>query len=54
MSYEQVKNLKSADFKRLCGVRPETCKQMVEVVGSVWLSKQRTGRPGKLSWEDQV
>lgn len=32
MSYEQVKNLKAEDFKRLCGVRPETFTQMVEVV----------------------
>lgn len=30
MTYEQVKNLKPEDFKRLCGVRPETFAQMVE------------------------
>ena len=29
MSYEQVKNLKPEDFKRLCGVQPETFTQMV-------------------------
>lgn len=54
MTYEQVKNLKPEDFKRLCGVRPETFNQMVEVVSSLWLSKKKTGRPGKLSIEDQV
>lgn len=54
MTYEQVKNLKPEDFKRLCGVRPETFNQMVEVVHYFWLSKKKTGRPGKLSWEDQV
>ena len=26
MTYEQVKNLKPGDFKRLCGVQPETFK----------------------------
>lgn len=54
MTYEQVKNLKLEDFKRLCGVRPETFNQMVEVVHSFWVSKKKTGRPGKLSLEDQV
>lgn len=29
MTYEQVKHLKPEQFKRLCGVRPETFKQMV-------------------------
>ena len=32
MTYEQVKNLKPGDFKRLCGVRRETFSHMVEVV----------------------
>jgi hypothetical protein len=32
MTYEQVKGLKPAQFKRLCGVRPETFEQMVRVV----------------------
>ena len=32
MTYEQVKNLKPEEFKRLCGVRPETFHQMLEVV----------------------
>ncbi len=54
MTYEQVKNLKPEDFKRLCGVRPETFNQMVEVVHSFWLSKKKTGRPGKLSLSAQV
>lgn len=27
MIYEQVKHLKPEDFKRLCGVRPETFNQ---------------------------
>lgn len=54
MTYEQVKNLKPEDFKRLCGVRPETFAQMVEVVQAQSQAKQKTGRPGKLSLEDQL
>jgi hypothetical protein len=54
MTYEQVKHLKPSDFKRLSGVRPETFAQMVEVVGQSKANKRKTGRPGKLSVEDQV
>ena len=54
MTYEQVKNLKPSDFKRLCGVQPETFTQMVEVVRKYDVNKRKTGRPGKLSREDQV
>jgi hypothetical protein len=55
MSYEQVKDLRPADFKRYCGVEPETFRRMVELV-SQRLTKERrkTGRPPKLSVEDQV
>jgi hypothetical protein len=54
MSYQQVKNLKPEDFKRLSGVRPETFTQMLEVVRSHTHPKKKTGRPRKLSWEDQL
>lgn len=54
MTYEQVKNLKPEDFKRLCGVRRETFTHMVEVVKAHSQPKQKTGRPGKLSLEDQL
>ena len=55
MSYEQIKDLRPADFKRYCGVEPETFGRMVELV-SRRLSKGRrkAGRPPKLSVEDQV
>ena len=55
MSYEQVKDLRPADFKRYCGVEPETFWRMVELV-SQRLTKGRgkMGRPPKLSVEDQV
>ena len=55
MSYEQVKDLPPVEFKRLCGVQPQTFCRMVEVVSS-YLNRRRrvTGRPTKLSVEDQV
>ena len=55
MSYEQIKDLRPALFKRYCGVKPETFQKMVTVVYD-HLSKRRvkTGRPPKLSVEDQV
>ena len=55
MSYEQIKDLRPADFKRYCGVEHETFNRMVELVGSHLAKKRRkTGRPPKLSVEDQV
>lgn len=54
MTYEKVKNLKPEEFKRLCGVHPETFSQMTEVVSSHLKTKLKTGRPGKLSLEDQL
>lgn len=54
MTYLQVKNLKPEEFKRLCGIYPETFKQMTEVARSRSQAKLKTGRPGKLSLEDQL
>ena len=55
MSYEQVKDLSPADFKRYCGVRPETFRKMVEVVSHrLAKSRRKPGRPPKLPVEDQV
>src|SRR5918911_3453080 len=55
MSYEQIKGLCPAEFKRYCGVEPDTFQRMVELV-SRRLTKERrkTGRPPKLSVEDQA
>ncbi|MEH2207486.1 MAG: hypothetical protein V7K53_26025 [Nostoc sp.] len=44
MTYEQVKSLKSEDFKRLCGVRPDTFNEMVEVVRSHSQNRKQDGR----------
>ncbi len=53
MTYEDVKNLKDGDFKRLCGVTKETFAAMCEVV---FEAKQlnRRGRKSNLSIENQV
>ncbi len=37
MADEQVKHLKPGEFKRLCGVRPETFAKMVEIMMSLQL-----------------
>ena len=55
MSYEQVKDLRPAEFKRYCGVEPETFRRMAEVVSNHLRKKRRVlGRPTKLAVEDQV
>ena len=55
MTYNQVKQLKPAEFKRLCGVQPETFKCMVEIVNQRHQQiKLGIGRPSKLTVEDQV
>ncbi len=55
MSYEQIKDLRPADFKRYCGVEPETFRRMVEVVSKrLTKTRRKAGRPPKLSVEDQV
>jgi hypothetical protein len=54
MKYEQVKHLKPAEFKRFWGVTYETFEKMVEIVTLHEEQKKKTGRPGKVSLEDQV
>jgi Helix-turn-helix of DDE superfamily endonuclease len=54
MAYEKAGRLKAEDFKRLCGVHRETFDQMVETVKKGLPIKKKTGRPSKLSLEDQV
>ena len=52
--YSQVKNLKPTEFKRLCGVYPETFREMVKVLEAEKIFQKKTGRPSKLSAEDQI
>jgi hypothetical protein len=54
MTYEQLKNLNSKEFKRLCGVHEETFNPMVEVLQP---DLQRIGKRGgqpKLNVEEQL
>jgi len=53
MRYEQAKELKDRDFKRLCGVKKETFLLMCEVVKEV-VSQETRGRKSGLATEDQV
>lgn len=55
MSYEQIKDLRPADFKRYCGVEPDTFRRMVELVSQrLTRTRRKTGRPPELLVEDQV
>lgn len=53
MSYDTAKHLKPTEFKRLCGVRPETFEAMMSVLRQDEAGKP-IGRPSKLSLEEQL
>ena len=53
MTYDAVKHLKPSEFKRLCGVRPETFEAMISVLRQAEADKP-PGRPSKLSLENQL
>ena len=53
MSYEQIKDLHPAEFKRYCGVEPETFQRVVELLSHRLIKKRRQlRRPPKLSVAD--
>ena len=54
MTYEQMKNLKPGDFKRACGVHPQTFETMLQVLRDHAQKKVKPGRPPTLSLEDQL
>ena len=54
MGYKTFKNLKAEEFKRLCEVNPETFARIVKLVENHEELKKKTGRPSKLSLENQV
>ncbi len=54
MKYEHVKNLPSPQFKRLVGIRYLTFRSMVWVMQTHTPPKLKSGRPAKLSLEDQI
>ena len=51
MNYEDIKDWKESDFKRLTGVLPSTFKEMLSVVEE---GLPKFGRPPKLSRADQL
>lgn len=53
MTYEDVKNLKAGDFKRLCGVTKETFAAMCQIVVE-YKQLNRRGRKSNLSIENQL
>jgi hypothetical protein len=53
MTYDDVKNIKDGDFKRLCGVTKETFSAMCEIVRDHKRTTKR-GRKSNLSIENQI
>ena len=51
MRYEEIKEWKETDFKRLSGVKPEIFKKMLDVLDQ---ELPKFGRPPKLSRADQL
>jgi Helix-turn-helix of DDE superfamily endonuclease len=53
MSYKQATNLKPTEFNRLCGVTPATFQDLLKVIAAEKILAKKSGRPSKLSLEDQ-
>lgn len=54
IKHQEAKKLAPSEFKRLCGVDPETFAFMVEIVQTHQNQKKVSGRPSKLNVEDQI
>jgi Helix-turn-helix of DDE superfamily endonuclease len=54
MTYEQLKALTPGNFKRACGVYPQTFEQMLQVLRDHEQRKVKPGRPSTLALEDQL
>lgn len=54
MTYEQIKNLKEKEFKRLCGVKPQIFEEMVGILRRELPTSKKRGAPPKLNTEDQL
>jgi hypothetical protein len=53
--YERIRNLDSAEFRRLTGVKPETFELMIQIVKEADKKKRKFGgKPNKLALEDQL
>ncbi len=54
MSYTDLQNLSTTEFKRLCGVSRDTFDDLVEVLRPYLERQGRRGGQNKLSVEDQL
>lgn len=54
MTYAKLKELSSEAFRRYSGVKPETFEAMLGVLREVEQDKKKSGRPSKLSLEEQL
>ena len=54
MTYEQIKNLRETEFKRLCGVKPQVFQEMVDLLKQELPKSRKRGGQPKLSTEDQL
>ncbi len=54
MKYWQARKLSSKKFKRLYGVKPQTFRVMVRLVKTQEKQKKKSGRPTKLTIENQI
>jgi hypothetical protein len=54
MTYEQLKDLQPGDFKRACGIHPQTFETMLQVLQEHTQKKVKPGRPPALSLENQL
>lgn len=54
MKYAQIQSYTDSQFKRLIGVDQATFADMVSIVKAAEALKRKSGRPSKLSTEDQI
>ena len=54
MRYEDIKDKKASDFKRLTGVQKKTFYLMIRVLKAAEATKKKVGRSSKLSIENQL
>jgi Helix-turn-helix of DDE superfamily endonuclease len=54
MTYEQMKDLKPGDFKRACGVHPQTFEPLLQVLRAHAQKQVKPGRPPTLALADQL
>jgi hypothetical protein len=54
MTYEHMQDLPPRDFKRACGVHPETFQTILHVLQAHEQTKRKAGHPPKLSLANQL